>query len=118
MAEEALFVPGTKAEEFGTGSTYMYVEAEDTLHPNDDVFVDQFFVARKVKDDIAGVYIPPARAYVHVNKGQFGWVLLKGASHLTKELMKARATKKAESVIDTRTKVLTKTLKMNPNPAG
>jgi hypothetical protein len=110
--QKAMFVPGSVVEEVGTQSKFMYIEAGETLKPGDEVWVDNFGIAKHVRETLEGVYIPPAKAAFHINNTQFGWILLRGGTQMTKDVLKARAQKKAESVIDTQTKVASRTIKV------
>ena len=93
----AKYVPGTQINEAATGNIFIYVEATETLKAGVEVAVDIQLGRAKHQPDIAGIYMPFAKTAENIGKGQYGLVLVKGATDAFNEAMRQRGAAAAKS---------------------
>lgn len=102
--QKAKYVPGSRIVEVASNNEYMYVEAKVALKLGDEIFIDQFGRADKIPETVkVGAWIAPAVAFENIPQGQFGNVLVKGATAAQTEGLKIRAEAvfEKDKVIDT-----------------
>lgn len=85
------YIPGTQINEAATGNIFLYVEAVETLKNGEEVAVDMQMGRAKHAPEVAGIHMPFGKVSENIPQGQFGHVLVKGATLAFAEAMKQRA---------------------------